>query len=121
MCDTCGCGQPAEAVTIRRPGEPDAAHGHHHHGDGHTHDHDHDHHGHHHHHHDGDHAHSHEHAHQHEPASREIAVAEAVLAGNDRQALLNRGWFAGRGVLALNLVSSPGSGICRCSKCWQNS
>ena len=113
MCDTCGCGQPAEAVTIRRPGEPDAAHGHHHHGDGHTHDHDHDHHGHHH-HHDDDHTHAHdhthEHAHQHEPASREIAVAEAVLAGNDRQALLNRGWFAGRGVLALNLVSSPGSG-----------
>jgi hydrogenase nickel incorporation protein HypB len=37
-------------------------------------------------------------------------VAEAVLAANDRRALLNRGWFAGRGVLALNLVSSPGSG-----------
>ncbi len=37
-------------------------------------------------------------------------MAEAVLAGNDRQALLNRGWFAGRGVLALNLVSSPGAG-----------
>lgn len=98
MCDTCGCGQPAEDVTIRRPGE---AHAHDHdHGHGHHHHHDHHHHDHHHHHHD-------------EPRAgnpREIAVAEAVLAGNDRQALLNRGWFGGRGVLALNLVSSPGAG-----------
>lgn len=86
MCDTCGCGQPPEDVTVRRPGEPEP-HGHHHH-----------------HHHD----HGHDHGHTHAP--RDIAVAEAVLAGNDRQALLNRGWFAGRGVLALNLVSSPGSG-----------
>ena len=37
-------------------------------------------------------------------------MAEAVLADNDRRALLNRGWVAGRGVLALNLVSSPGAG-----------
>ncbi len=104
MCDTCGCGQPADAVTIRRPGEPEAhdhahhhdhAHGHHHHD--HPHDHDHDHH--HDHHHD-----------EHHARNRDIAVAEAVLAGNDRQALINRGWFAGRGVLALNLVSSPGAG-----------
>lgn len=107
MCDTCGCSQPAEDVTIRRPGEGhdhDHGHGEHHH---HHHDHDHDHHHH-------DHPHGHPHHHHHEvpgaAGPREIAVAEAVLAGNDRQALLNRGWFAGRGVLALNLVSSPGAG-----------
>ncbi len=112
MCDTCGCGQPAGDVTIRRPGEAEPHehhHGDHHHGDhhhdhhhGHHHDHDHAHGRGHHHHHDG-----HHHDHHH---NREIAVGEAVLADNDRQALLNRGWFAGRGVLALNLVSSPGAG-----------
>ncbi len=102
MCDTCGCGQPADAVTIRRPGEPEA----------HDHAHHHDHaHGHHHHDHPHDHDHHHDHHHdEHHARNRDIAVAEAVLAGNDRQALINRGWFAGRGVLALNLVSSPGAG-----------
>jgi hydrogenase nickel incorporation protein HypB len=110
MCDTCGCGQPGADVTIRRPGDPEHDHDH----PPHDH-HPHDHHPHDHHHHHGDgHTHSHAHGHDHAPAAaagpREIAVAEAVLAGNDRQALLNRGWFAGRGVLALNLVSSPGAG-----------
>lgn len=33
-----------------------------------------------------------------------------VLAKNDLIAAQNRGWFEGRGVLALNLVSSPGAG-----------
>ena len=33
-----------------------------------------------------------------------------VLAKNDRIAARNRGWFEGRGVLALNFVSSPGAG-----------
>ncbi|MEM1028742.1 MAG: hydrogenase nickel incorporation protein HypB [Myxococcota bacterium] len=33
-----------------------------------------------------------------------------VLAKNDRLAERNRGWFAGRGVFALNVMSSPGSG-----------
>jgi hydrogenase nickel incorporation protein HypB len=118
MCDNCGCGQPATEVTIRRPGDPGHDHDH-----AHTpeHDHDHhhlqhDHHPHGHHHHGDGHSHSHAHGHHHDHAPngaagpREIAVAEAVLAGNDRQAVLNRGWFAGRGVLALNLVSSPGAG-----------
>ncbi len=35
MCDSCGCGQPSDAVTFRKPGEME----HHHHD--HTHDHDH--------------------------------------------------------------------------------
>lgn len=33
-----------------------------------------------------------------------------MLARNDLQAARNRGWFDGRGVVALNLVSSPGAG-----------
>ena len=114
MCDTCGCGQPISEVTIRRPGEAEPqdqdGHGHHRHDHHHGHNHD-DHH----HDHPHDHPHDHGHHHHHDDdddrgPGREIAVAEAVLAGNDRQALLNRGWFAGRGVLALNLVSSPGAG-----------
>jgi hydrogenase nickel incorporation protein HypB len=33
-----------------------------------------------------------------------------VLAKNDALAAINRGWFTGREILALNLVSSPGAG-----------
>ena len=39
-----------------------------------------------------------------------ISLEQEVLAKNQRLAERNRGWFAGRGILALNLVSSPGSG-----------
>lgn len=39
-----------------------------------------------------------------------MALEAAILGKNDAIAARNRGWFAGRGVLALNLVSSPGSG-----------
>jgi hydrogenase nickel incorporation protein HypB len=39
-----------------------------------------------------------------------LDVARAVLEKNDRLAERNRGWFAARGILALNLVSSPGAG-----------
>ncbi len=91
MCDTCGCSQPAEAVTFRKPGEPQADHTHHHdHEHGHSHDHDHEH-------------------HDHAP-SRELRIEQDVLQQNDLLAARNRGWFEGRGILALNLVSSPGSG-----------
>ena len=37
-------------------------------------------------------------------------MQQSVLAKNDQIAERNRGWFEGRGVLALNLVSSPGAG-----------
>jgi hydrogenase nickel incorporation protein HypB len=80
MCDTCGCGQPPEAVTFRRPGEA-----------GHHHDHHHDHH--------------HEHG-----TSRILRVETDILQQNDLLAQRNRGWFEAKGILALNLVSSPGSG-----------
>jgi hydrogenase nickel incorporation protein HypB len=137
MCATCGCGSGAVA-TVRNletgvvssigPEHPHShAHDHSHagghehahdHGRGHDHDHAHDReHGH-------DHAHDHEHGHDHArdqaPAQgpRKGADARAalvtlearILAKNDALAALNRAWFAGREILALNLVSSPGAG-----------
>lgn len=96
MCDTCGCGQPADAVTYRMPGHDGHAHDHHHH-----HDHDHDH---------GPGHHHHDHDHPHERATRTLAVEQDILHRNDLLAQRNRGWFEAKGILALNLVSSPGSG-----------
>jgi hydrogenase nickel incorporation protein HypB len=103
MCGTCGCSDPANAVTVTDPasGErmvlrPDPDH-HHDHGHGHGHDHEH-------------HRHHDDVPHVHGPAGEVIPLEQAVLAKNDRIAARNRGWFEGRGVLALNLVSSPGAG-----------
>lgn len=65
----------------------------------------------------GDH---HEHSHRHEdhrhthhskPSSAtEVELDMRILAKNDASAAKNRAWFAGREILALNLVSSPGAG-----------
>lgn len=107
----------------------------HSHGNGHEHDHDHHHahehmhaggtwhshahdHSHEHHHgHDHDHAHEHdhhhhEHEHHHERSHEErlVTLETRILANNDALAEKNRAWFAGREILALNLVSSPGAG-----------
>lgn len=119
MCGTCGCADPKNAVTMTDVasgektllregllvGEP-AGHTHHHAPD-HSHPHDHEH----------GHAHSHDHSHagddvphHHGPNGEVILLETAVLAKNDQIAARNRGWFEGRGVLALNLVSSPGAG-----------
>lgn len=113
MCGTCGCSDSTGAVTITDPasgeqsvvrpdaiGGQDQSHGHHH---GHDHHHDHG--------HDHDHGH-HDHGapHVHGPNGEVISLEQAVLAKNDRIAARNRGWFEGRGILALNLVSSPGAG-----------
>ena len=112
MCETCGCGES----DVRVEGEhehvqPDGTivrHAHH----APSHDH-----------HAGEphasHAHdpAHEHHQHHDPASptpeaRPVVVSleAGVLAKNELAAAHNRGWFAGRGILALNLMSSPGSG-----------
>ncbi len=120
MCKDCGCGIEGSATW-------------HHHGDGkwHSHDehsHDHEHH----HHHDHSHDHGHSHAHQHaspmESAQAETNPVEntpaentktknfsfdpvkAVLARNDQIAQNNRLWFFKNKILALNMISSPGSG-----------
>jgi len=110
MCTVCGCGEGE----TRLEGQLDA----------HDHDHDHDHshpqdpyHG-----HGHDHPHSHDdHTHDyglgaagvHAPGfsqSRLVRIEEDILGKNNRYAAANRRWFAERAILALNLVSSPGSG-----------
>lgn len=94
MCATCGCGAEPHAHHHHAHGPHDHAHPH-----GHGHDH-------------GPHAHG---AHAHgEPAqgtaSRRIPVEEDLLARNDQLAAANRALLAERGIVALNLMSSPGSG-----------
>jgi hydrogenase nickel incorporation protein HypB len=93
MCAICGCN-----------GEHAHAHDH-----GHDHEHDH---GHSHEHaHGQSHEHGHAHAHDHDHAPGHLIELEArILAKNDGLAQKNRGWFAGREILALNLVSAPGAG-----------
>lgn len=39
-----------------------------------------------------------------------ISLEQAILQKNDMIAAQNRGWFKGRNIFAINLVSSPGSG-----------
>lgn len=129
MCGVCGCADPANEVTmtdvatgrtslLRAGPKPLSGHDHHHDHehphDGHDHDHHHDHehgygHGHDHHHHHSQ-AQAHAHPHPHASDSRVVALEAAILSKNDAIAARNRGWFEGRGVLALNFVSSPGSG-----------
>jgi hydrogenase nickel incorporation protein HypB len=137
MCESCGCSDGAKtSLTNMRTGArieigpdhaaaPHRAHDHrhahgasHHHGAEHDHAHTHTHtdnhdhghghsHSHDHHHHDHDHGHGHAHDHPH---SHTVALGQAVLQKNDALAARNRAWFAGREILALNLVSSPGAG-----------
>ncbi len=83
MCDTCGCGQPDGTVTIKRPGQTEPDPKNHHHHDHHGHDH---------------------------PHSRTIQVETDILAENNLRAERNRGYLEAKHILALNLVSSPGSG-----------
>jgi len=102
MCGTCGCADPANEVSMTNPQtgvktllKNGVDHGH-----GHKHDHDHDDH-----HHEGDDV-----PHVHGPGGEIISLEAAVLGKNDKIAAQNRGWFQGRGVIALNIVSSPGAG-----------
>jgi hydrogenase nickel incorporation protein HypB len=53
--------------------------------------------------------HSHDH-HDDDGASRTVMLQQKILAKNDRLAEGNRAWLAGRGILAVNLMSSPGAG-----------
>lgn len=69
---------------------PDNYQDHHHHADGHAHDHN-----------QPNHNHSH---------NKEIAVEQDILSKNNLLAERNRGFFEAKNILALNLVSSPGSG-----------
>jgi hydrogenase nickel incorporation protein HypB len=82
MCATCGCGDEAG---VRVLGPDDVRHR----------DHEHE------------HGHDHEHGHEH---GRTVVLQQKVLAKNDSLAAANRAWLAQRGILAVNLMSSPGAG-----------
>jgi len=90
MCTTCGCGV-ADGISIRKPGEVESPvrempTDHH---VGHDHNHDH-------------------HHHHHEKTVLE--VEQDILQAKQLLAERNRGYFLGKNIFAINLVSSPGSG-----------
>ncbi|MFD3523196.1 hydrogenase nickel incorporation protein HypB [Streptomyces sp. NPDC058653] len=114
MCGTCGCSGGSEGGTGTRialphspPHEGDHEHEHapgHTHGPGQAHDH------------------VHEHAEPHHGHAAPVAIRVAeegpetvtleqrVLAKNEELAARNRSWLAERGIVAVNLMSSPGAG-----------
>jgi hydrogenase nickel incorporation protein HypB len=115
MCTVCGCDKGETTLE----GGHDHDHPHHdhpHHDHDHDHDHSHD--------HDHDHDHSHHHHHDHGPGhshrhrrpppgsgdARLLRIEQDILAKNDGFASVNRQLFAAKGILALNLMSSPGAG-----------
>jgi len=115
MCSTCGCGQPDDHVKITVPGEKESNINQLNHDHGHSkgHDHHQNHHGHPHDHHGHDHGHQHdhhEHDHVHTHENRQLILEQDILYKNNLLAERNRGYFEAKNILALNLVSSPGSG-----------
>lgn len=85
MCATCGCsddGHGGPVITL--PGQD-------------------------HHHHPHQHDHPHEH-HHHDEHTETVTLEQKVLAKNDLIAEQNRRWLTERGILALNITSSPGAG-----------
>ncbi|MFO1478167.1 MAG: hydrogenase nickel incorporation protein HypB [Verrucomicrobiota bacterium] len=95
MCKDCGCGNVGDDVTIG--GQPASGQASPH---SHSHDHPHDH----------GHEHGHEHGHGHSHGPQTIELNRSILEKNDRLAERNRGFFKAKGLLVLNVVSSPGSG-----------
>lgn len=102
MCITCGCSDDTEG-TITNLETGQVQHNHHHH----THTLE-----------DGTvitHSHSHE-PHAEAPQihakihNATVSLEQDILAKNNLLAAQNRGWFKGRNILALNLMSSPGAG-----------
>ena len=59
--------------------------------------------------HEHNHHHHHDHSHDHS-GSRMVQIEQDILSKNNQYAAANRKWFSERGILTLNLVSSPGSG-----------
>ena len=87
MCGICGCSGEGVSVKAAVAGGP--AHEHHHP------------------------APAHAAAHSHAPgieATRRVQIEADILADNDAHAQANRRWLDERGILALNLMSSPGAG-----------
>jgi len=84
MCATCGCGDDGGVRVSTPTGEHDAD--------------------------QQVHPHEHPRGHPHEPASGTVEIETALLARNDHLAQHTREWLVEHGLLALNLMSSPGSG-----------
>jgi hydrogenase nickel incorporation protein HypB len=103
MCATCGCSGGAVLQLLPAPAGQDRSGGREHLG---SHEHDHE------------HEHSHgpgpdpSHIHVQGPADSErtVILQQKVLAKNDELAERTRNWLRTRGVLAVNLMSSPGAG-----------
>jgi len=57
-----------------------------------------------------EHHHEHHHSHSSDEHSHSIQINYPVLEQNDRIAERNRGFFLARGIFAINMLSSPGSG-----------
>jgi len=81
MCATCGCGDP-HGTRVHTMDAPEHPH---------------------------DHGHGHEHEHA-SPERRVLDIETDLLVKNDALAAANRAWLAERGIVVLNLMSSPGSG-----------
>ena len=97
MCKECGCGMGGDVHIDGTPTSPESSlRGHEHQFEtpiGHSHD--------------------ETHGHQHDDSlghTHGIAVHQSLLDKNDRLAERNRGFFKAKGLLVLNVVSSPGSG-----------
>ncbi len=88
MCITCGCGTDEAHIVKDGHNHPENHHTHHH---GHTH------------------SHSHGHDHHH-VQDRLLHLEKDVLHENALLAERNRGYFDAKEIVAINLVSSPGSG-----------
>ena len=107
MCTTCGCGEgetQIEGHEHPHDHQHNHEHEHHHHGQNHTHNHS---------HHDHTHDYGQGPAHAHAPGlsqTRMVQIEQDILGKNNEYAAANRSWFNTHGILALNLVSSPGSG-----------
>ncbi|MGH3159360.1 MAG: hydrogenase nickel incorporation protein HypB [Streptosporangiaceae bacterium] len=87
MCATCGCSGQARLRLVTAddlPGGREQDHPH-------------------------DHGHGHEHHHE-DSRDRTVVLQQKVLAKNDELAGRNRDWLRERGVVAVNLMSSPGAG-----------
>jgi hydrogenase nickel incorporation protein HypB len=104
MCGICGCGQPDGKFKITKV---TAEHVHDH---EHAHGHDHAHHHHHHHHDEHSHGHDHQHHGQGAASKTVLEIEQDILGKNNLLAERNRGYFEAKNILAINLVSSPGSG-----------
>ena len=81
MCGVCGCGHPSGKASITKPDKENKPTAHHH---------------------------EHEHHHHHQKSVLELE--QDILRENQLAAAKNRGYFEAKNILALNFVSSPGSG-----------